>query len=552
MRIIIIGPKSSGKSVAGEAFAAESAVDFFDLDQVIIDRFRQDHGGTPGIGEVYRAVGAAGFAALELAALESLAEHQWCVISVGGSTPMQPAARQLLRRNSIIVLFTANPEVLWQRTLARGRTPAYLEGEPDPEQAFGQRVERLLDVVRPYADIVIDNSDFSCEQTLQTLRQAVTDELHLRMHSPSSLGELVRVTTFGESHGPAVGAVLDGVPPGIELSPEDIQKEMDRRRPGQSRVATARRETDRVEILSGWFEGRTTGAPLAMLIRNRDHKPGQYEHLREVFRPGHADYAFLHKFGLRDHRGGGRSSGRETAGRVAAGAVARKILGDRGISIFAWAEEIGGVRGERVDLAVIEQNPVRAADPDAALRMEQCILDAQARGDSVGGVVRVRAKGVPPGLGDPVFFKLEARLTMALMSIGAVKAVELGSGFAAARMTGSQHNDQMRDGQFLSNHAGGVLGGISTGQDLELRLAVKPTASIARPQSTINRRGENVELNIEGRHDPCIVPRLIPVAEAMVALILLDAMEIQRTMTGILRDPGLCGNATQRRGQRPG
>ncbi len=533
MRINIMGPKSSGKSVTGRAFAERAGLDFFDLDEVIIARYQDSHGEDEEltIGDVYRRVGPEGFAELELAALESIADYQWCVLSVGGSTPLRPAARKWLRENAILVLFTASHEVLWQRTVERGRMPAYLEHEPDPRTAFRKRVDRLLDVVTAYADIVIDKSELSLEGAVQVLEEAVADELHLRMQSPNSLGELVRVTTFGESHGAAVGAVLDGVPPGIELSVEDVQKELDRRRPGQSRVSTSRRESDQVEILSGLFEGRTTGTPIAMVIRNRDQKPGQYEHLRDVFRPGHADFTFFRKFGRRDHRGGGRSSGRETAGRVAAGAVARQQLNQLGVGIYAFAEEIGGVKGETVDLANIDKNPVRAADAAAAPRMEERILEAQKENDSVGGVVQIRIRGLKPGVGDPVFFKLDARLTMAMMSLGAVKGVELGSGFAAARMTGSEHNDEMRNGEFLSNRAGGVLGGISTGQEILLRLSVKPTPSIARPQQTSDRQGENAEIEIKGRHDPCIVPRLIPVAEAMTALVLLDALQVQQAIS---------------------
>ncbi len=538
MRIILIGPKSSGKTVTGRAFAAQVGLDFLDLDDLVAAAWAARHGEQVTIREVYRrSGGAAAFAALELAALEGVAERDWCVLSVGGSTPMQPAARRRLRENAIMVLFTARPEVLWQRTLARGGMPAYLSEESDPETAFKTRVEGFLEVVTPYADIVIDKSELSLTQAAQALGEAVADEMQLRMRSPSSFGELVRVTTFGESHGPAVGAVLDGIPPGIEFGTADIQHELDRRRPGQSRVSTARNEADRVEILSGVFEGKTTGAPIAMVIRNRDQKPSQYDDLRKVFRPGHADLAFFRKFGLRDHRGGGRSSGRETAGRVAAGALARRILQERGIEIFAFAEEIGGIKGEGVDLSSIDDNPVRAADAAAAKRMEQRIMQAKAEGDSVGGIVQVRVRGVPAGLGDPVFFKLDARLAMALMSLGAVKGVEVGSGFRAAAMAGSQHNDQMRDRRFLSNHAGGILGGISSGQEIVLRLAVKPTASIAKPQAAIDMQGRNVELAIDGRHDPCIVPRLVVVAEAMTALVLLDAFEMQKALSGQPLEP---------------
>ncbi|HSV96030.1 MAG TPA: chorismate synthase [Spirochaetota bacterium] len=353
------------------------------------------------------------------------------------------------------------------------------------------------------------------------------------MRSPSSFGEVLRVTTFGESHGPAVGAVLDGVPPMVELSEVDIQRELDRRRPGQSAVTTPRAEEDRVHILSGVFEGKTTGAPICMLIYNKDQDSSKYEAIRDVFRPGHADFTLWKKFGIRDHRGGGRSSGRETAGRVAAGAVAKKLLAEHGISVTAFAQEIAGIRGEVEDLGFIESNPVRAADPSAAKLMEEAIIRARAEKDSVGGVVRLVVRGVPAGLGDPVFYKIDARLAMALFSIGAVKGVEIGAGFKSARLRGSENNDPMRDGAFLSNNAGGILGGITTGADIVACVAVKPTPSIFRGQDTVDTDGNSRSISVEGRHDPCIVPRIVPVVEAMAAIVLLDALEIQRKIKGV-------------------
>jgi chorismate synthase len=293
-------------------------------------------------------------------------------------------------------------------------------------------------------------------------------------------------------------------------------------------VTTPRNEADRVRILSGVFEGRTTGAPLAMIVENRDQDSSKYDNLRDIFRPGHADYTFNRKFGIRDHRGGGRSSGRETIGRVAAGALALQILRDRGVTICAWADEVAGIAGTKVEESFIEKNPVRAADPVAAPLMEKAILDAAAAHDSVGGVVRVRISGVPAGLGDPVFAKLDARLAAAVFSLGAVKGFEVGSGFGSAGMKGSEHNDAMNTAGFAGNHAGGILGGISTGADILLRIAVKPTPSIFQPQQTVDLRGEAVEIEIAGRHDPCIVPRIIPVIESMCALVLLDALAIQQ------------------------
>lgn len=327
----------------------------------------------------------------------------------------------------------------------------------------------------------------------------------------NTCGQFFRVTTFGESHGPAIGAVVDGVPPGVPLAAADIQPMLDRRRPGGP-LSSPRKEPDEVEILSGVFEGRTTGTPVALLIRNRDVRSGDYDALRDLFRPGHADYTYLQKYGIRDHRGGGRSSGRETAARVAAGAVAMAVLGEHGISIAGKVREVHG-----------------KTDP---AEMEAEVRAAQACGDSVGGVVEVRAAGVPAGLGSPVFGKLDAAIAGAMMGIGAVKGVEIGEGFAAARLFGSENNDAMDASGFLSNHAGGVLGGISTGQEIVVSLAVKPTPSIALPQRTVDVRGEGREIEIRGRHDPCIAFRLVPVAEAMLALVLVDAVLEQRAYGG--------------------
>ncbi|MDI6718870.1 MAG: chorismate synthase [Methanomicrobiales archaeon] len=328
----------------------------------------------------------------------------------------------------------------------------------------------------------------------------------------NTFGRNFRCTTFGESHGKAIGVVIDGCPPGLPLSEADIQPLLDRRRPGRSPFASARQEADRVEILSGVFEGRTTGAPIALLIQNRDVRSEDYEPLRTVFRPGHADYAYQAKYGIRDHRGGGRSSGRETAARVAAAAVAMKILAARGIRIAARIREIHG-----------------RTDPK---EMEQEIAAAQAAGDSVGGIVEVTASGVPPALGDPVFGKLDALIAAAMMGIGAVKGVEIGEGFRAARLFGSENNDPITPQGFASNHAGGILGGISTGQEIVVRIAVKPTSSIAKPQKTVDTENRAVEITVQGRHDPCIVPRILPVAESMLALVILDCLLEQAKYRG--------------------
>ncbi len=338
----------------------------------------------------------------------------------------------------------------------------------------------------------------------------------------NTFGSTFRVTTWGESHGPAIGVVIDGCPPGLDLDETVIQKELDRRRPGQSGITTPRSETDTVMILSGVFEGKTTGTPIALEIKNRDAKSSQYDNLKSVFRPGHADYTFYKKFGIRDHRGGGRSSGRETAARVAAGAVAKMIAGTLGISITAYAKQVGTIIAETIDFSVIETNPVRCPDPEAAVRMERLILEAKEDGDSVGGIVEIVVKNCPSGLGDPVFDRLDADLAKALMSIGTVKGVEIGAGFDAVTKRGSENNDEISSGGFLTNNAGGILGGISTGQDIVIRIAVKPTSSILKDQRTVDIDNNDTTIRIEGRHDPCIVPRVVPVAESMVALVLAD------------------------------
>ncbi|MFZ0183075.1 MAG: chorismate synthase [Methanoregula sp.] len=320
----------------------------------------------------------------------------------------------------------------------------------------------------------------------------------------NTFGRNFAVTTFGESHGPAVGAVIDGCPARLALTAADIQPLLDRRRPGTSSLTSARDEADTVEILSGVFEGMTTGAPIALLVRNRDTQSKDYEAIKEKFRPGHADFTYQEKYGIRDYRGGGRSSGRETVGRVAAGAVALKYLAGRGIAITG---RIMSVHGKTVPKEI-----------------EQEILAAKAAGDSVGGIAEIIATGCPAGLGDPVFGKLDAAIAGAMMGIGAVKGVEIGDGFAVAGRFGSENNDPMTATGFKSNHAGGILGGISSGQDIVVRIAVKPTPSIAKVQQTRDIHGNAVEITVGGRHDPCIVPRILPVAEAMLALVLADTM----------------------------
>ena len=348
--------------------------------------------------------------------------------------------------------------------------------------------------------------------------------------SPNSFGDRLRITTFGESHGPAVGVVIDGVRPGMELGTATVQAELDRRRPGRDPASSARSEADRAEILSGVFEGRTTGAPICILVRNLDARSGDYERFKDLLRPGHGDLTWLAKYGVRDWRGGGRLSGRETVGRVAASAIARQLLDEAGVSIFGHVVEAAGIRAKNFQREVIETNPMRCADPDAAVEMLDAVQQARQQSDSVGAVLEIVAEGVPAGWGDPVFGKLDASLAQAMMSIGAVKGVEIGAGFAAARMRGSEHNDPILPGGFESNHAGGVLGGISSGGPVRVRLAVKPTSSIGQPQQTVDTAGQPRQIEVRGRHDPCIGPRAVPVAEAMMALVLADAYLEQQAL----------------------
>lgn len=340
--------------------------------------------------------------------------------------------------------------------------------------------------------------------------------------SGNTFGELFRVTTFGESHGPGLGVIIDGVPAGVKIDEALIQRDLDRRRPGQSKVSTMRREPDKVEILSGVFEGVSTGTSLAMEIRNTDQRSQDYGRLAEVFRPGHADLGFFRKYGVRDYRGGGRSSGRETSMRVAAGAVAKMVLATMGVSVRACSMMIGGIYAETVDWSAVEENIVRSPDPVAAEKMVEAIRAAQKDRDSVGGIICCEARGVPAGWGEPVFDKLDALLAHAILSIGGIKGIEIGAGFDASNRRGSENNDPILPDGFASNCAGGILGGISNGDVITFRAAMKPTPSIAKKQLTIDREGNATEIEVLGRHDPCLVPRAVPVVEAMTALVLAD------------------------------
>ena len=351
--------------------------------------------------------------------------------------------------------------------------------------------------------------------------------------SGNTFGTLFTVTSFGESHGPAIGCVVDGCPPGLEISEADIQAELDRRKPGTSRHVTQRREPDTVEILSGVFEGKTTGTPIGLLIRNQDQRSKDYGNIAETFRPGHADYAYTQKYGFRDYRGGGRSSARETAVRVAAGAIARKWMKERfGITIQGWMSQLGPIRIPFVDATQIRENPFFAPDAAIVPQLEEYMDALRKSGDSVGARISVAAAGVPPGWGEPVYDRLDAEIAYAMMGINAVKGVEIGDGFASIEQKGSEHGDEMTPQGFLSNHAGGVLGGISTGQDIVVHMAIKPTSSIRLPRRTLNLAGEAATVETHGRHDPCVGIRATPIAEAMLALVLIDHALRHRAQCG--------------------
>ncbi|MEW6153189.1 MAG: chorismate synthase [Actinomycetota bacterium] len=356
----------------------------------------------------------------------------------------------------------------------------------------------------------------------------------------STFGHLFRATTFGESHGGGIGVVVDGCPPRLALAVEDVQHDLDRRRPGQSRLTTQRGEADRAEVLSGVFEGFTTGSPIAVLVRNTDARPGAYEAMRDVYRPSHADYTTEAKYGHRNWQGGGRASARETVGRVAAGAVARKLLRTvAGVEVLAWVDSVHTI-GSSVDPGSVtaehvEANDVRCPDPEAAARMAEAIAAARRDGDSLGGVVACVARRVPPGLGEPVFDKLEADLARAMLSVPAAKGFAIGSGFAGTRLTGREHNDAFVTGpdgrvRTATNRSGGVQGGISNGEDIWFEVAFKPTATISSPQQTVDRAGAPVTLAAAGRHDPCVLPRAVPIVEAMACLVLADHWLRQRTV----------------------
>jgi chorismate synthase len=369
----------------------------------------------------------------------------------------------------------------------------------------------------------------------------------------NSFGTLFRITTFGESHGGGVGVIVDGCPPGLEINESDIQVELDRRKPGQSSITTPRKEEDRIKIYSGVFEGRTTGTPIMMMAMNKDQRSGDYDRMKQYYRPGHADYTYDMKYGMRDHRGSGRASARETLARVAAGTIAQKYLREKlGLEILSYVKQVGEIAmpslndKTAITRAAIESNIVRCPDPDTATQMISLIEQVKVEGDSIGGIIECIARGVPTGLGEPVFDKLHAVLGHAMLSINAVKGFEIGEGFGVIRYRGSTHNDPFvpshpeRSSSEIersrpqihtsTNHAGGILGGISTGQDIVFRVAFKPVSTIMIPQETVKTNGERATLTNEGRHDPCVLPRAVPIVDAMCALVLMDQLLIQRSM----------------------
>ena len=354
----------------------------------------------------------------------------------------------------------------------------------------------------------------------------------------NTFGNIFTLTTFGESHGEALGGVIDGMPAGITVDMDFVQRELDRRRPGQSQLTTARQEGDRVELLSGVFEGRTTGCPIGFIVRNTNQRSADYDDMRLLFRPSHADFTYFTKYGLRDHRGGGRSSARETLSRVVGGAFAKMALRQLGICVTAYTSQVGSITTERdyhlYDFSFIDSNPVRCPDPAKAKEMEELILAVKAEGDTIGGVVTCIVQGCPVGLGEPVFGKLNSALGAAMLSINAAKGFELGEGFSGVAQRGSEQNDLFySDGQRIrtrTNHSGGIQGGISNGEDIVMRVAFKPVATVLRPQTSVNADGKEVQLTVQGRHDPCVVPRAVPIVEAMVAMTVLDYYLLNKTV----------------------
>ncbi len=455
MNIVLIGQKGSGKSAVGAALAQELGLPVVETDALLEDIHAVEHKRRLTCREIFQRGGEKVFRKFEQKAASDAASRDWHIIVTGGGTFLNADTRNALRANALILLLTAPPGTMWERAILGGVPPMF-EGAEGREK-FYEQTRLREEVYMPFADIVLD-SRTSPKEIAADAAKKISEEIAVRSRTANTFGDIVRVTSFGESHGKAIGCILEGIRPGVEMNEAIMQEQLDRRRPGQSKLVTQRKEPDIVTILSGVFEGKTTGAPIGLIIYNEDADSQKYDEIKDLFRPGHADFTFYKKYGLRDHRGGGRSSARETAMRVAAGAVAMHMLKARGVEIHAHAVEIAGIAAKTCDYAVIEQNLVRCADLDAAKLMEEAILAARKDRDSVGGIVQLDIHGVPAGLGDPIFAKLSARLGHAMMTIQAVKGIEIGDGFALTRMRASQVNDQMADGGFLSNHDGRTPG----------------------------------------------------------------------------------------------
>ncbi len=526
MNIVIVGAKASGKSTIGKELSKLLEIPYSETDDIIESMYEKETSTKKTCKEIYDLIDENGFRKKEEEAVEAISCSNWNIIICGGSTFMSQQNRNILRKNAIIVFCECDNNTLWHR-IKKNITSLHGLNKTIMQESYKKDAVLKNEIYTPFADIIIDTSKKSPGELAEDLQILISDEMAIRCTAGNTYGEIIRTTTFGESHGNAIGAVLEGIPAGVVMTEADIQKELDRRKPGQSRVTTPRKEEDKVHILSGIFDGKTTGAPIALVIYNKNFDSSKYEKIKNVFRPGHADFTFFRKYGYRDHRGGGRSSGRETASRVAAGAIAKKILTGQGIDIYAHAIEIAGIKATKTDYKTIEENMVRCADEDAAPLMVAAIDKARVASDSVGGIVKLEIHGLPAGLGDPVFAKLDARLTSAIMTLGAVKGIEIGKGFELARCRGSESNDKMKDNKFLTNNSGGIVGGISNGQTVILKIAVKPTPTIESEQETIDQEGNNVKISVKGHHDPCIVPRVIPAIESMAALVILDVKEIQ-------------------------
>ncbi|UCD72147.1 MAG: chorismate synthase [Syntrophobacterales bacterium] len=532
MNLILIGFMGVGKTSVGERLAERLGCPLIDTDALIEEVYSMT------VAEIFEKYGEASFRKTEKAVVERVSKLRECVIATGGGVVLDRENIDRLKGHGLLIHLSLSPRAIYRRIGSEAKRPLLKTNNPRKIlKALFQSREALY---RAYSDFTVERNGMNVEETVERILEMVAScgaagrfQHHLSRKGrimSNHFGERFRIVTFGESHGKAMGVVVDGIKPGFDFDVEAIQKELDRRRPGQSHLVSPREEDDRVEVLSGVFEGKTLGTPICLLIPNKGYDPKAYDSLRDLFRPGHAGYTTLKKYGIRDYRGGGRHSGRETVARVAAGALAKRELEKEGIQIIAYTKEIDGIMAQRIDFDEIQRNPLRCPDREASKRMETKVLSYKTQGDSIGGIVEVIAHNVPPGLGDPVFGKLDSEIARALMSIGAVKAVEIGDGFEAARMRGSEHNDQMDRHGFKTNHAGGILGGISTGQEIRARIAVKPTPSIEKEQDTIDIFGHERRISIRGRHDPCICPRIVPVAEAMMALVLYDALLRQRDL----------------------